>query len=142
MPIDNKRAYSLYSWGRLIIDETIILAVSLWVLPRFGIDIQVWLIILSMGGWAVYSFFISSLVTKVIGRVALVGPETIIGLKGTTTTPLIPDGYVRINTELWQAHSTSGDIEIGTEVVILNVSRLTLLVRPYIATFDACQLNE
>ncbi len=136
MPVDKKRAYTLYSWGRLLFDETILAAVSLWLLPRFGINIPVWLLIVLMVSWAVYSCVISSLVAKVIGRAATVGPEILIGFKGTTTTPLLPNGHVRVGTELWQARSIVGDIETGAEVIIVNINRLTLLVRPSTDTFD------
>jgi len=136
MPVDKKRAYTLYSWGRLLFDEVILAAVSLWLLPRFGINIPVWLLIVLMVSWAVYSCVISSLVAKVIGRAPSVGSETLIGFKGTTTTPLLPDGHVRVGMELWQARSIAGDIETGAEVIIVNINRLTLLVRPSTDTFD------
>jgi membrane-bound ClpP family serine protease len=130
MPLNNKRTYNLYSLGRLVFDEVLLVAVSLWLLPGFGIKIPVWLLIILMVSWAVYSFVISNLVTKVIDRTSVVGPETLIGLKCKTTTPLLPDGQVRVGMELWQAHSIAGDIETGTEVIIVNINRLSLLVRP------------
>ena len=92
-----------------------------------------------MVAWAVYSCLTSRLVAKVIGRAAAVGPETLIGVKCTTTTPLLPDGYVRVGTELWQARSIAGDIETGFEVIIVNINRLTLLVRPSTDTFEEGQ---
>ena len=125
-----KRAYTLYSLVRLLFDEAILAVVLLWILPGFGINIPVWLLIVLMVAWAIYSCLTSSLVAKVIGRAAAVGPEALIGVKGTTTTPLSPDGYVRVGTELWQAHSMAGDIETGAEVVIVGINRLTLLVKP------------
>ena len=140
MPVDKKkRAYTLYSLGRLLFDEAALVAVVLWLLPRFGINIPIWLIIVFMVSWAVYSYLTSSLVAKVIGGAAAVGPETLIGIKCTTTKPLLPDGYVRVGTELWQARSIAGDIETGTEVIIVNINRLTLLVRPSTDTFDEGQ---
>ena len=64
-----------------------------------------------------------------MGKRAVVGPEALLGAKCTTTTPLFPDGYVRVGTELWQARSMAGDIETGAEVVIVGINRLTLLVK-------------
>ena len=135
MPVDKKkRAYTLYSLGRLLFDEAALVAVVLWLLPGFGINIPLWFLIVFMVIWAVYSYLTSKLVAKVIGRAAAVGPETLIGVKCTTTTPLLPNGYVRVGTELWQARSIVGDIETGTEVIIVNINRLTLIVRPSIDT--------
>jgi len=137
MPVDKKkRTYTLYSLGRLLFDEAALVAVVLLLLPRFGINIPVWLLIVFMVAWAVYSCLTSSLVAKVIGRAAAVGTEALIGVKCTTTTPLLPDGYVRVGAELWQARSITGDIETGAEVIIVNINRLTLLVRPSTDTFD------
>jgi membrane-bound ClpP family serine protease len=140
MPVvKKKRAYTLYSLVRLLFDEVILVAVLLWLLPRFGINIPVWLLIVFMVVWAVYSYLTSKLVTKVIGRAVAVGTEALIGVKCTTTTPLSPGGYVRVGTELWQARSMTGNIEIGSEVVIIDINRLTLLVRPSTDTFDEGQ---
>lgn len=137
MPMDRKkRAYTLYSLVRLLFDEAILAVVLLWILPGLGINIPVWLLIGVMVAWAIYSCVTSSLVGRVIGRAAAVGTETLIGASGNTTTPLSPDGYVRVGTELWQAHSVSGDMEIGAKVVVVGINRLTLFVRPSTDTFD------
>ncbi len=124
-----KRAYKLYSLGRLVFDEAALLAVVLWLLPGFGIDISIWLLIVFMVAWAVYSCLTSMLVEKVIVRESAVGPEALIGVKCRTTTPLSPEGYVRVGTELWRACSIAEGTEIGAEVIIVGINRLTLLVK-------------
>lgn len=141
MPTDRKkRVYKLYSLGRLVFDEAALLAVVLWLLPGFGIDISIWLLIVFMGAWAVYSCLTSMLVEKVIVRESAVGPEALIGVKCRTTTPLSPEGYVRVGIELWRACSMAEGIEIGTEVIIVGINRLTLLVKPSTDTsFDEGQ---
>jgi membrane-bound ClpP family serine protease len=137
MQVDKKkRAYTLYSLGRLLFDEAILAVVLLWILPGLGINIPVWLLIGVMVAWAIYSFVISSLVGKVIVKADAVGTEILIGASGDTTTPLSPDGYVRVGAEHWQAHSVSGDIEIEAKVVVVGIKRLTLLVKPSVDTFD------
>jgi membrane-bound ClpP family serine protease len=138
MPMIDKRTYTFYSLGRLLFDEALLVAATLWVLPEFGISLPVWLLITLIVSWAVYSFVISNLVTKVIDRTSAVGPETLIGLKCKTTTPLIPDGHVRVGMEIWQAHSVSGDIDTGTEVIIVNINRLSLFVRPSTDSQQIC----
>ena len=131
MPADKKkRAYTLYSLVRLLFDEAVLAALVLWLLPRFGINISIWLLIVFMAAWAVYSCLTSMPVGRVIARASAVGPEAPIGVKCTTTTRLLPDGYVRVGTELWRARSVSGDIDIEAEVVIVGIKRLTLFVKP------------
>ncbi len=138
-----KRAYTIYSLVRTLFDEAALAALVLWLLPGVGINFPVWLLIVFMVAWAVYSYFTSRLVGKLIGRAAAVGPEALIGVKCITTTPLFPDGYVRVGTELWRAYSIAGDIDIGAEVVIVAINRLTLLVEPSTDTgFDDGQNIE
>ncbi len=141
MPTDRKkRAYKLYSLGRLVFDEAALAAVVLWLLPRFGINISIWLLIVFMVAWAVYSCLTSMLVEKVIVRESAVGPEALIGVKCRTTTPLSPEGYVRVGTELWRACSMAGNVETGAEAVIVGINGLILLVKPSTDTsFDKGQ---
>ncbi len=141
MPTDKKkRAYTIYSLVRTLFDEAALAALVLWLLPGVGINFPVWLLIVFMVAWAVYSYFTSRLVGKLIGRAAAVGPEALIGIKCITTTPLSPEGYVRVGTELWRACSMAEGIEIGTEVIIVGINRLTLLVKPSTDTsFDEGQ---
>ena len=140
MPVDKKiKAYTLYSFVRFLVEEVILVVTLSWFLPGVGINIPLWLIIVLMEAWAAYSYLTSKLVAKVIDRPAAIGAETLIGIKCTTTTPLLPDGYVRIGTELWQARSIAEDIETGVEVVIVNINKLTLIVKPSNDMFDAGQ---
>jgi len=124
-----KRAYTIYSLVRTLFDEAALAALVLWLLPRFGISIPVWLVVVFMVAWAVYSYLTSRLVEKVIGRAVAVGAEALVGVKCTATTPLFPNGNVRVGTELWRAHSIAGDIETGAEAVIVGINKLTLLVK-------------
>ncbi len=137
---NKKRAYTLYSLVRLVSDEAALAAVVLWLLPGFGINISIWLLIVFMAAWAVYSCLTSMLVGKVVAKASAVGPEALFGVKCRTTTPLSPEGYVRVGTELWRACSMAGDVETGAELVIVGINRLTLLVRPSTDTsFDEGQ---
>jgi membrane-bound ClpP family serine protease len=131
MRIDEKiKAYKLYSFIRFLIEEVILAVALSWFVPSLGINIPPWLLIVVMEVWAIYSYLTSKLAVKAINKPAVVGTEALVGIKGITTTLLSPDGWVRVGTELWQAHSTVGDIETGVEVVITGIHRLTLLVKP------------
>jgi membrane-bound serine protease (ClpP class) len=58
-------------------------------------------------------------------RRARVGVETMIGETGVVLTPLAPDGQVKIDGEIWQAHS-DGDAPVGATVRVRGVHGLTL----------------
>ena len=58
-----------------------------------------------------------------------VGVETLVGMTASAITPLMPDGQVRVNGEIWQAHSQH-DTSVGQTVLIRAVNGLTLEVEP------------
>jgi membrane-bound serine protease (ClpP class) len=60
-------------------------------------------------------------------RRARVGVETLIGKTAVAITPLDPDGQVKVNGEIWQAHSER-EARVGEMVVIEAVNGLTLEV--------------
>jgi membrane-bound serine protease (ClpP class) len=60
---------------------------------------------------------------------AQVGVETLVGTTASVITPLLPDGQVRVNGEIWQAHSEHG-APVGETVLIRAVNGLTLEVEP------------
>ena len=60
-------------------------------------------------------------------RRAQVGVQTMIGTVGEAITSLTPDGQVKVDGEIWQAHA-SGGIGAGDHVRITGVKGLTLQV--------------
>jgi membrane-bound serine protease (ClpP class) len=58
-----------------------------------------------------------------------VGVETLIGTTAFVITPLGPDGQVKVNGEIWQAHSER-KARVGETVLIRAVDGLTLEVEP------------
>lgn len=58
----------------------------------------------------------------------MVAPEAIVGCFGQAATPLTPDGYVRVQGELWRATSIGPDIQEGEDIEVVEVRRLTLRV--------------
>lgn len=123
-----KRAYALYSLITTLFEEAVLTTVVLLVLPRFGISIPVWLLLLVIVAWAAYSFTTFRLGERVIAKTPVVSAEALFGVKGMTTTQLSPEGYVRVGAELWRARSVSEDIDESTEVTIIDMQRLTLFV--------------
>ncbi|MBE0481314.1 MAG: NfeD family protein [Dehalococcoidia bacterium] len=125
-----KKEYFIYTIVTTLIEEGVLAAVVLLVLPRFGLDLPLWLLIVLMAAWAVHSCIMYRLGAKAIARKPAVGAETLLGARGKTTTPLTPEGYLRIGSELWRARSTAGNIDEGCEVIIREISGLTLHVMP------------
>ena len=62
-------------------------------------------------------------------RRARVGVETLVGTTASVITPLAPDGQVRVNGEIWQAHSQR-EAPVGATVFVRAVNGLTLEVEP------------
>ena len=60
---------------------------------------------------------------------ARIGVETLLGTTASVITPLMPDGQVKVNGEIWQALSER-DASVGETVLIRAVNRLTLEVEP------------
>jgi len=59
------------------------------------------------------------------------GSEALVGKKGIAQGDLAPEGYIRINLELWRAiaDSTGEIIASGTEVEVMRAEGMTLIVR-------------
>jgi len=62
-------------------------------------------------------------------RRASVGVETLIGARASVISPLAPDGQVKVNGEIWEAHSQC-EAQVGQTVRIIAVNGLTLEVEP------------
>jgi membrane-bound serine protease (ClpP class) len=62
-------------------------------------------------------------------RKAQVGVHTLVGTLGEAATTLAPRGQVKINGELWEAHS-SQNVRAGDPVRVSGVNGLTLEVEP------------
>jgi membrane-bound ClpP family serine protease len=128
MPGRSRRSFALYSLVTTLAEEALLVIVLLAVLPRFGIVIPVWLVVVLPLAWAAWSYFAYRLGKKVIGRTSVAGTEALVGTRCKTSTPLSPVGYVRAGSELWRARSISGDIDAEVEVIISEVKGLTLFV--------------
>lgn len=123
----NKK-YTAYALTTTILEELALVAVVLWLLPRFGINIPLWGLILMMVALGALAGITYWLGKRALDKEPMVSLE--IGSRGITATPLAPKGYVRVNGELWQASSTGSPIDKDTEVVIARIKGLTLFVTP------------
>jgi membrane-bound ClpP family serine protease len=110
-----------------LVDDAIIFAIVLIVLPRLGITVPIWAIAL------VAVFFFANILISYYGlrKNPQQGFENMIGKSGVAVEPIGRKGTVRINGELWFAMTTGEDkIETGTEITVIDQSGLKLIVKP------------
>jgi membrane protein implicated in regulation of membrane protease activity len=121
------RRYTAYTIITTLVEEAALVAVALWLLPSFGINIPLWSLILLMLALGVYAGIAYWLGKKALGKKLMISPD--IGSRGQTTTPISPTGYVRVNGELWQA-SSSSTIGAGEEIAVVGMKGMMLLISP------------
>jgi len=82
-------------------------------------------------GFAICFFlFIGEVVfwnSRVRGRRARVGAQTLIGQRATVVSPCHPDGQVRLQGEIWHARCAEG-ADPGDTVIVTARDKLTLVV--------------
>ena len=110
-------------------EEVAIYAIWRWLLPEFGINLPVQVVIGVMVAWLVFSIWLFAFTTWTLGKQVPVGLPSMVGTRGRVTSKLSPEGMVRIKSELWGATSAEGDIDAGEEVVVVGEDGLKLSVR-------------
>ena len=125
------RARELLAWRIIstILEETVLAAVVLWGLPRMGINIPVWLLVLAMILLAGYGAITYRKSRHAMMAPPVAGLASLVGERGKAVSALAPSGTVRVSGETWAADSASGDIEPGSRVVVVGQDRLRLTVR-------------
>lgn len=116
-----------------IVEESVIVVIVLWGLPRIWPQIPFWLnitiLVVLMVAWASYSIFTFRLGTRALKRKDVVGLPNMLALKGEVVNPLNPDGLVRIQGELWIASSEEGELAKNTRIIVVSQDRLKLVVK-------------
>jgi membrane-bound serine protease (ClpP class) len=111
------------------LEETAIWAIWRRVLPEFGIIMPIALLIAVMTAWLAFSAGLFIFTTRVLRKQAQRGLTSMIGTRGIVSSTLGPDGMVKIRGELWKAVAEEGQIEEGTDIVVVGENGLTLMVR-------------
>ena len=121
--------------GRLIIavvstvlEEAALAAGVLWGLPKLGIHIPLWVLIIVMLAWGAYAVITYRMGSRALRRKPVGGLTVMLGSEGEVVSPLAPEGLVRIKGELWRAKSASGRMDTGEEVTVVGQDRLKLIV--------------
>ena len=109
--------------------EAALFTIWRWVLPEWEIEIPLAALIAVMVAYAIFAVVDFWFVTLILRRQAVIGLSTMIGSKGKVTSPLAPEGLVRIKGELWGAESIDINIGSGELVTVVGQDGLKLIVR-------------
>lgn len=112
-----------------LLDEAVIVAIIIFGLPRLGVQIPVWGIVLvglAFVAFAVTTFRIGS---RTLLKKPVPGLTNMVGVQGRVTSPLNPRGFVRIQGELWEARADKEHINAGADVIVVAQQGLKLVVR-------------
>ncbi len=77
-------------------------------------------------GLGTYSYLTSKLSKEALDKKPVISPD--IDSRGKAATPLTPNGYVRVNNELWKASSVDSTIDANEEVVVVGIEGMTLKI--------------
>jgi membrane protein implicated in regulation of membrane protease activity len=122
--------YTLQAVLSSVLEEILLAAVVLWLLPHFNIKIPLWGLAILMLALAVYSGVMYRVGRQTFFIRPKVAAENIIGSEGSVTKPLSPEGYVKVQGVLWKATCNETKLEIGDEVLVVGMEGLRLIVKP------------
>jgi membrane protein implicated in regulation of membrane protease activity len=112
-----------------LLDEALILAFILWLLPEIGVKLPWWGLALCITGFAAFAVTTYVLGSRVINKLPMPGFTSYVGLQGKVMERLNPQGLVKIEGELWSARSEEGLVEAGSRVIVTGQKGLKLMVR-------------
>jgi membrane-bound serine protease (ClpP class) len=113
-----------------MLEEAILVAVVLWLLPQFNVNLPLWALAILMVALAAYSYTMYRVGRSTFLIRPKVAAETVIGDGGKVTKRLAPEGYVKVQGVLWKAICDEAELEIGDEVVVVGIEGLRLIVSP------------
>lgn len=123
--------YTLQAVLSWILEEILLAAVFLWLLPHFfNINMPLWGLVILMTGLAIYSGVMYRVGRQTFFIRPKVAAENLIGSEGKVTSPLAPDGYVKVQGVLWKATCNESELGVGDEVEVLGMEGLRLIVKP------------
>ncbi|MCJ7515012.1 MAG: hypothetical protein MUO89_03450 [Dehalococcoidia bacterium] len=123
--------YTLQAVISSIIEEILLVAVVLWLLPHFfNINVPLWGLAILMVALALYSGIMYRVGRQTFFIKPRVAAENIIGSEGKVTKPLAPEGYVKVQGVLWKAMCHGLELGVGDEVEVTGMEGLRLVVKP------------
>lgn len=109
--------------------EVIIISILVWGLPRLGLFISWWGILVIALAFLAFAVFIYRVGSRVLRMSPLPGLTNMVGMEGRTFGRLNPTGYVKIAGELWEASAENGFIGDGEDILVVRQRGLKLIVR-------------
>ena len=111
-----------------LLEEAALVAVVLLGLPHLDIHLPRAGLIGLMVAWGAWSVITYRMGSRALRRKPVIRlPVT--GSHGRVVSRLAPEGLVRIESELWVAKSAGAEIDVGTEVIVVEQDGLRLVVR-------------
>ena len=107
-----------------LIDDAIIIAIVIFILSQFGIQIPIWAIVILV----IFIFAILALIYRSLRKNPQLGFDNMVGLSGIAIEPISRKGTVRIKGELWSATAQGEKIEAGAEILVVGQNGLQLTV--------------
>jgi membrane-bound serine protease (ClpP class) len=117
-----------------MIEEAILVAAVLWLLPQFDIKLPLWVLGILMAALAIYSYIMYRVGRSTFLIRPKVAAETVIGNGGKVTKRLAPEGYVKVQGVLWKAICFEAELEVDDEIVVVGIDGLRLIVSPKVGT--------
>lgn len=127
----SKKEYIIFNIATGLFKGSVLVLIILWLLPFWGINILIWGLSLIIVAFLAYEVITFRLGIKALQRKPTIWSEAIVGCSGKATTSINPDGYVRVNGELWHTSSNDSNIKEGDDIVVVELNRLTLRVAPF-----------
>jgi membrane-bound serine protease (ClpP class) len=112
-----------------LLEEIILAAIILFGLPKLGIQLPPWVLIVLMSALVAFAVFTYRKGSRALKRAPVGGLTAMLGSEGMVVSPLAPEGLVRIKGELWTAKSASGEIGANVVVTVVGQEGLKLVVR-------------
>jgi len=120
---------ALFKAVALLLDEALLAAVVILILHELGVDLSPGLVATIVVLAAACILAVYKIIVSISRRKQVGGREGMIGLHGKTTTPLTPEGTVKVRGEYWKARSIANTVELNQEIVVVGLEGLKLLVR-------------
>ena len=122
------RWHTIYSIIISALQAAAIAVLIIVVLPILGINIPVWGIVSILTAYAVFAYIMYRISHPTVLYKPVTSPEAIVGKDGVVEVDLNPEGYVRVEGELWKAACPGGDLYKGDMVVVTGMEGLKLTV--------------
>jgi len=122
------RWHTVYSIIVSVLQAAAIAVLVIIVLPVFGINIPIWGTVSILTAYAVFAYIMYRISHPTVLFKPVTSPEAIIGREAVIEADLSPEGYVRVEGELWKAACTGGVLYKGDIVVVTGIEGLKLTV--------------